>query len=111
LIESKFWFLITIDTSFFLFFIFLNYNRIYIFSQIDQEVASSIIILEINLFWIYSSRKKVTVVITANKISNETKTISKEVGTRDISTGLQKLQRFLRSCGCGRKYRERFCSR
>lgn len=33
-------------------------------------------------------------VITANKISNETKTISKEVGTRDISTGLQKLQDF-----------------
>lgn len=33
-------------------------------------------------------------VITANKISNETKTISKELGTRDISTGLKKLQDF-----------------
>ena len=33
-------------------------------------------------------------VITANKKSNETRTISKEVGTRDISTGLQKLQDF-----------------
>lgn len=33
-------------------------------------------------------------VITANKISNETKTISKEVGTRDVSTGLKKLQDF-----------------
>ena len=33
-------------------------------------------------------------VITASKILNETKTISKEVGTRDISTGLKKLQDF-----------------
>lgn len=33
-------------------------------------------------------------VITANKIANETKTISKEVGTRDVSTGLKKLQDF-----------------
>lgn len=33
-------------------------------------------------------------VITANKKSNETKTISKEVGSRDISTGLKKLQDF-----------------
>ena len=33
-------------------------------------------------------------VITASKISNETKTISKEVGTRDISTGLKKIQDF-----------------
>lgn len=33
-------------------------------------------------------------VITASKILNETRTISKEVGTRDISTGLKKLQDF-----------------
>ena len=33
-------------------------------------------------------------VITANKKSNETRTISKEVGTRDVSTGLKKLQDF-----------------
>ena len=33
-------------------------------------------------------------VITVGKILNETKTISKEVGTRDISTGLKKLQDF-----------------
>lgn len=33
-------------------------------------------------------------VITASKILNETKTISKEVGTRDISTGLKKIQDF-----------------
>lgn len=33
-------------------------------------------------------------VITVGKILNETKTISKEVGTRDISTGLKKIQDF-----------------
>lgn len=33
-------------------------------------------------------------VITASKILNETKKISKEVGTRDISTGLKKIQDF-----------------
>ena len=33
-------------------------------------------------------------VITASKILNETRIISKEVGTRDISTGLKKLQDF-----------------